>query len=115
MNVFAAFGAYFWYYQKWAVRHNGDVKLRWSVRKLPGPLALTFQSKLPNSCNAFHDERHRVADDYGVWGPKTYMGKTYEAVERSTFVIDTDGTVKRVMRKVKPATHADDVLAALRA
>jgi peroxiredoxin Q/BCP len=61
------------------------------------------------------DKGHRVADDYGVWGPKKYMGKTYEGIERSTFVIDTDGTVKRVMRKVKPATHADDVLAALRA
>ena len=61
------------------------------------------------------DEGHRVADDYGVWGPKKYMGKTYEGIERSTFVIDADGTVKRVMRKVKPATHADDVLEALRA
>jgi len=61
------------------------------------------------------DKGHRVADEYGVWGPKTYMGKTYEGIERSTFVIDTDGTVKRVMRKVKPATHADAVLEALRA
>jgi peroxiredoxin Q/BCP len=61
------------------------------------------------------DEGHRVADEYGVWGPKTYMGKTYEGVERSTFVIGEDGNVKRVMRNVKPARHADDVLAALRA
>jgi peroxiredoxin Q/BCP len=61
------------------------------------------------------DEGHRVADEYGVWGPKTYMGRTYEGIERSTFVIDADGIVKRVMRKVKPATHADDVLEALRA
>jgi peroxiredoxin Q/BCP len=61
------------------------------------------------------DEGHRVADAYGVWGPKTYMGRTYEGIERSTFVIDADGNVKRVMRKVKPATHADDVLEALRA
>jgi peroxiredoxin Q/BCP len=61
------------------------------------------------------DEGHRVADAYGVWGPKTYMGKTYEGIERSTFVIDADGNVKRVMRKVKPAAHADDVLEALRA
>ena len=40
-------------------------------------------------------------------------GKTYLGVDRSTFVIDADGNVKKVMRKVKPATHADDVLAAL--
>ena len=40
-------------------------------------------------------------------------GKTYMGIERSTFVIDADGNVKQVMRKVKPADHADDVLAAL--
>jgi thioredoxin-dependent peroxiredoxin len=60
------------------------------------------------------DEGHHVADDYGVWGPKKYMGRTYEGINRSTFVIDEDGRVKRVMLNVKPATHADDVLAALR-
>ena len=42
------------------------------------------------------------------------MGKTYMGVDRSTFVIAEDGTVKRVMHKVKPDTHADDVLATLR-
>ena len=42
------------------------------------------------------------------------MGKTYMGVARSTFVIDADGIVKRVMHKVKPATHADDVLETLR-
>ena len=41
------------------------------------------------------------------------MGKTYMGVERSTFVIGPDGAVKKVMRNVKPDTHADDVLAAL--
>jgi peroxiredoxin Q/BCP len=42
------------------------------------------------------------------------MGRTYDGISRSTFVIGEDGTVKRVMLNVKPATHADDVLAALR-
>jgi len=41
------------------------------------------------------------------------MGKTYLGVSRSTFVIAADGTVKKVMQNVKPATHADDVLTAL--
>jgi thioredoxin-dependent peroxiredoxin len=59
------------------------------------------------------DTDHRVAEDYGVWGEKTYQGRTYMGVNRSTFVIAPDGTVKKVMRNVKPATHADDVLAAL--
>jgi thioredoxin-dependent peroxiredoxin len=74
-----------------------------------------FKEKYHLPFTLLADEGHRVADEYGVWVPKKYMGKTYEGVERSTFVIGEDGTVKRVMRKVKPATHADDVLDALRA
>jgi peroxiredoxin Q/BCP len=61
------------------------------------------------------DESHKVADEYGVWKEKNYAGRKYMGVERSTFVIDEDGDVKKIMRKVKPATHADDVLAVLRA
>jgi peroxiredoxin Q/BCP len=60
------------------------------------------------------DQDHHVAEAYGVWGEKKYMGRTYLGIERSTFVIDADGTVKKIMRKVKPDTHADDVLATLR-
>ena len=56
------------------------------------------------------DTDHTVAEKYGVWGEKKYMGKTYMGVSRSTFVIDADGNVKKVMHGVKPATHADDVL-----
>ncbi len=59
------------------------------------------------------DEEHTVADEYGVWGEKKYMGRTYMGVSRSTFVIGEDGNVKRVMHNVKPDTHADEVLAAL--
>ena len=61
------------------------------------------------------DTDHSVSEAYGVWGEKNLYGKTYWGVERSTFVIDADGTVAKVMRKVKPDTHADDVLAALSA
>ncbi len=61
------------------------------------------------------DPDHEVAERYGVWGEKTYMGRTYMGIRRSTFVIGTDGTVRKVMHDVKPATHADDVLAALAA
>jgi len=59
------------------------------------------------------DVGHKVAVEYGVWTEKNYAGCKYMGVERSTFVIDADGTVKRVMHNVKPDTHADDVLAAL--
>ena len=59
------------------------------------------------------DEAHDVAETYGTWVEKSMYGKTYMGMERSTFVIDADGNVAKIMRKVKPADHADDVLAAL--
>ena len=59
------------------------------------------------------DPDHAVAEAYDVWKEKTYMGRTYMGIERSTFVIGADGSVKRALRKVKPDTHADDVLAVL--
>jgi peroxiredoxin Q/BCP len=60
------------------------------------------------------DIDHQVAEEYGVWGEKTYAGKTYMGVDRSTFVIAADGTVAKVFRKVKPDEHADQVLEVLR-
>jgi peroxiredoxin Q/BCP len=59
------------------------------------------------------DTDHAVADEYGVWVEKKNYGKTYMGIERSTFVIDAEGSVVKVMRRVNPDTHADDVLAAL--
>jgi thioredoxin-dependent peroxiredoxin len=59
------------------------------------------------------DEGHRVADAYGVWVEKSMYGKTYFGNERTTFVIDPDGKVADVLRKVKPADHDALVLAAL--
>jgi thioredoxin-dependent peroxiredoxin len=59
------------------------------------------------------DEDHAVAAAYGVWVEKNMAGKEYMGIERSTFVIGPDGNVAKVMRRVKPDTHADDVLAAL--
>ena len=56
---------------------------------------------------------HDAAEQYGTWVEKSMSGKTYMGMQRSTFVIDADGNVARIMRNVKPAEHADDVLAAL--
>jgi thioredoxin-dependent peroxiredoxin len=60
------------------------------------------------------DTEHEVAERYGVWGEKKFMGRTYMGVKRWTFVIAEDGTVKKVFPDVKPAEHADNVLAVLR-
>ena len=73
-----------------------------------------FKDKYDLPFTLLADSDHATAEDYGVWVEKKNYGKTYMGVERSTFVIDADGIVASVMRKVKPDTHADDVLAALR-
>jgi thioredoxin-dependent peroxiredoxin len=61
------------------------------------------------------DEEHSVSEAYGTWVEKTYDGKKYMGVERSTFVIDADGNLAKAMRRVSPTEHADEVLAALNA
>jgi peroxiredoxin Q/BCP len=74
---------------------------------------LRFKEKHELPFTLLADPDHRVSEAYGVWGEKSYGGRTYMGIERSTFVIGEDGTVKKVMRNVKPDTHADDVLAVL--
>jgi thioredoxin-dependent peroxiredoxin len=59
------------------------------------------------------DPEHGVLERYGVWGERKYMGRTYMGVERSTFLIDPDGRIAKVMRRVKPDTHVERVLAEL--
>jgi thioredoxin-dependent peroxiredoxin len=72
-----------------------------------------FREKYGLPFTLLSDEEHAVAEKYGTWVEKRMYGKTYMGMERSTFVIDAEGNVARIMRKVKPAEHADDVLAAL--
>ena len=71
-----------------------------------------FKEKFGLPFTLLADPDHSTAEAYGVWVEKNY-GKTYMGIERSTFVIDADGKVVKVMRRVKPDTHAADVLAAL--
>jgi thioredoxin-dependent peroxiredoxin len=72
-----------------------------------------FREKYGLPFTLLADPDHEVTECYGVWVEKQNYGKTYWGIERSTFVIDEDGNVARVMRRVKPDTHAADVLAAL--
>lgn len=74
---------------------------------------LKFKEKYDLPFALLADTDHATAEDYGVWVEKNMYGKTYMGVERSTFVIDAEGNVAKALRKVKPDTHADEVLAAL--
>lgn len=59
------------------------------------------------------DEKQEIVNAYGVWVEKSMYGKTYMGTERSTFVIGPDGKIKAILRKVKPAEHVEQLLAAL--
>jgi thioredoxin-dependent peroxiredoxin len=78
-----------------------------------------FRDKYGLPFTLLADEDHAVAEKYGVWVQKSFAGKKFSTsslfgIERSTFVIDADGNIAKIMRKVKPDTHVDEVLAALR-
>jgi peroxiredoxin Q/BCP len=60
------------------------------------------------------DEDHKICEKYGVWGPKKFMGREYDGVLRTTFLIDTNGRIAKVFENVKPAEHSVQVLAALK-
>jgi thioredoxin-dependent peroxiredoxin len=72
-----------------------------------------FKQKYGLPFTLLADTDHSVSEEYGVWGEKSYAGRKYMGVERSTFVIDPEGNVATVMRRVKPDTHAEQVLDAL--
>jgi peroxiredoxin Q/BCP len=74
-----------------------------------------FKEKYGLPFTLLADPQHEVAERYGTWSEKRYMGRTYWGVNRTTFLVAPDGTVAKVMHDVKPDTHADDVLAALAA
>lgn len=59
------------------------------------------------------DESHRTADAYGVWVEKSMYGRTFWGVQRTTFILDSEGKITVVLRNVKPATHDELVLEAL--
>ncbi len=74
-----------------------------------------FKRKFELPFTLLSDPDHAAATAYGVWVEKSLYGKKHMGVERSTFVIDADGKLKQALRKVKPESHADDVLAVLAA
>jgi len=56
------------------------------------------------------DTEKEIIKAYGVWGPKKFMGKEYEGINRMTFVIDADGKIEKVFEKVKTKDHTAQIL-----
>jgi peroxiredoxin Q/BCP len=73
-----------------------------------------FRQKYELTFPLLADESKEILEAYGVWVEKSMYGKKYLGVERSTFLIDTDGRIAQVWRKVKVPGHAEEVLAAAR-
>jgi thioredoxin-dependent peroxiredoxin len=71
-----------------------------------------FETKYKLPFTLLADKDHAIADAYGVWGEKKFMGRTYMGVLRTTFLIDEKGKIKKVFEKVKPEDHASEVLEA---
>ena len=69
-----------------------------------------FMAKYKLPFTLLADPDHSIADAYGVYGEKKFMGRTYMGVKRMTFLIDEKGKIKKVFEKVKPEEHAQEVL-----
>jgi peroxiredoxin Q/BCP len=83
----------------------------------PDPVAShdKFKAKYGLTFPLAADEGTTVANAYGVWAEKSMYGKKYMGVERTTFLIDREGVIRKAWRKVKVPGHADEVLAAAKA
>ena len=73
-----------------------------------------FRSKMGMPYPLVADTENEVSKKYGVYGLKSFMGREYMGVNRSTFLVDKSGKIARIYRKVKPAGHSQEVLDALR-
>ncbi|MCK5489219.1 MAG: thioredoxin-dependent thiol peroxidase [Gemmatimonadetes bacterium] len=72
-----------------------------------------FRDKYDLNFPLLADEDHKVAEAYGAWGLKKLYGREYHGILRSTFVIGEDGRIEKAYRQVRPAEHAEEVVAEL--
>jgi thioredoxin-dependent peroxiredoxin len=73
-----------------------------------------FKQKFTLQFPLLSDNEHKICDLYGVWGPKKFMGREYEGVQRTTFLVDANGRIVKVFENVKPAEHSAEVLTAIK-
>lgn len=78
----------------------------------PDPVARLKKFEVKEDLNfiLLSDEDHAIAEKYGIWGLKKFMGREFMGIIRSTFVIDKDGKLAHIMDKVKTKTHDSDVI-----
>ena len=69
-----------------------------------------FQEKDGLNFDLLSDADHSVAEAYGSWGQKQFMGKTFDGILRQSFLLDKEGRIQHIISKVDTKTHAEDVL-----
>jgi peroxiredoxin Q/BCP len=69
-----------------------------------------FKNKYGFQYPLLADEDKSVIEAFGVWGPKKFMGREYDGIHRTTFIIDENGVIEDVITKVKTKAHADQIL-----
>ncbi len=74
-----------------------------------------FKNKYTLQFPLLADKNHEVCNLYGVWGEKKFMGRVYDGVFRTTFLIDANGNIVKVFENVKPAGHSLEVLSVIKA
>ncbi|MDD8058292.1 MULTISPECIES: thioredoxin-dependent thiol peroxidase [Shewanella] len=81
----------------------------------PDPVAklAKFADKQALNFTLLSDEDHAVADAFGVWGEKKFMGKIYDGIHRLSFIVGTDGKISHVLNKFKTKNHHEVVLTTL--
>ena len=94
-----------------AFKKKGAVVLGVSVDSVKSHDKFLDKFKLPFTLVA--DEDKKIVQAYGVWGEKSFMGRKYQGTHRVTFLIGSDGRIKKIWPQVKPEEHAEEVLAAL--
>jgi len=71
---------------------------------------LNFKTKYELPYDLLADEDHTLLNAYQVWGPKKFMGKEYDGIHRTTFIIDENGVIEDVIGKVKTKDHTAQIL-----
>lgn len=71
---------------------------------------VNFIEKQGLNFDLLSDEDHAVADKYGAWGPKKFMGREFDGILRTTFIVNKEGRLVHILDKFKTKSHHDDVL-----
>ena len=93
-------------------RDAGAVVVGVSIDPVKAHQKFINKFKLPFTLLA--DESKEIVTKYGVWGPKQFMGRTFDGIHRITFLIDPKGTILKIWPKVKPEPHPAEVLECIR-